>query len=202
MGETAIGLSSLEAVRAWIQGAGPWGPLALTGLLVLQQLVPLIPGSLLLALAGILFGLPLGFAVTVLGTLGASWACHALGRGPARMLVHRMAGELRMRGIEARLAHRGVAAVVAVRAFPFFPAYVVSYGAGIAGVPLRTYLIGSVLGTAPGNFLYVLLGDRLMRPTDPLFWGAMGGLVLLSGAAFAFERFERYRTTGRDAEDS
>lgn len=195
-------LPSLEEVRAWLQGAGLWGPLALVALMVLQQLLPFIPGGLLLALSGILFGVPLGFGVTVAGTLGASWACHAVGRGPARLVVHRFAGELRMRGIEARLAHRGVSSVIAVRAFPFFPSYVVSYAAGIVGVPLRTYLLGSVLGTAPGNFLYVLLGDRLMRPSDPWFWGAMGGLLLLSAGAFAFERLDRYWRTGRDEVDS
>lgn len=192
----------MEAIRAWVQGAGPWAPAALVGVMVLQQLLPLFPGGLLMALSGVLFGVPVGFAVTVLGTLGASGACHVLGRGPGRLVVHRFAGELRMRGIEARLAHRGVPTVVAVRAFPFLPSYAVSYAAGIAGVPLRTYLIGSVLGTAPGNFLYVLLGDRLMKPGDPLFWAAMGGLVLLSGLAYGFERCTRYRDTGADEVDS
>lgn len=197
-----VGLPSLEAVRVAIQGTGPWAPLAMVALMTVQQLVPLIPGGILLALSGILFGLPLGFVVTVLGTLGASAACHAVGRGPARAVVHRLAGELRMRGIEARLAHRGVATVVAVRAFPFFPSYVVSYAAGIVGVPLRTYLVGSVLGTAPGNFLYVLMGDRLMHPADPLFWGAMAGLLLLSGGAYAFERWTRYQKKRTDGDDS
>lgn len=196
------GLPSLEELRVGIQGAGPWAPLALVGLMIAQQLLPLFPGGILLALSGTLFGVPVGFAVTVLGTLGASWACHTVGRGPARAVVHRVAGELRMRGIEARLAHRGLAAVIAVRAFPFFPSYVISYGAGIVGVPLRTYLIGSVLGTAPGNFLHVLLGDRLMHPTDPLFWAAIGGLVLWSGAAYGLERLTRYRMTDTDEVES
>lgn len=195
-------LPDLETIRGWVQGAGPWAPLALAAVMVVQQIVPVLPGGLLLALAGILFGVPKGFAVTVVGTLFASWACHQLGRGPGRLVVHRFAGELRMRGIEARLANRGVSTVVAVRAFPFLPSYAVSYAAGIVGVPVRTYLLGSVIGTAPGNFLYVLLGDRLMKPGDPLFWVAMGGLVLLSGCAYGFERLTRYQKKRTDDEAS
>lgn len=195
-------LPDVEQIRAWVHAMGPLAPLGLVGLMVVQQLLPVIPGGILLALSGILFGVPVGFAVTVLGTLGSAWACHTVGRGPARAVVHRFAGELRMRGIEARLANRGVPSVIALRAFPFFPSYVISYGAGIVGVPLRTYLIGSVLGCAPGNFLHVLLGDRLMHPTDPWFWAAMGGLVLLSALAYGLERLTRYRATGTDGVDS
>ncbi|HEY9855134.1 MAG TPA: TVP38/TMEM64 family protein [Stenomitos sp.] len=195
-------LPDLEQIRAGVHALGPLAPAAMVGLMVVQQLVPVIPGGLLLALSGILFGVPMGFALTMLGTLGSSFACYMVGRGPARAVVHRFAGELRMRGIEARLANRGVPSVIALRAFPFFPSYVISYGAGIVGVPLRTYLIGSVIGCAPGNFLHVLLGDRLMHPTDPWFWAAMGGLLLLSGLAYGLERLTRYRSMGKDDVDA
>lgn len=189
----------VNEIRAWCQELGPAAPLGMIALLVLQQLFPLFPGGVLFALAGAMFGIPLGFAVVTLGGTAAAWTCHSLGRGPARILIHRWVGEVRMRAVEERLAHHGVPTVAAIRAFPFFPTYVVSYAAGIVGMPLRTYLLGSLIGTLPGNFLHVLLGDRLSDWRDPVLWVAMGGLVLLSGLAFLFERRMRARGKAPDS---
>lgn len=175
-------------IRAWCQGLGPAAPLGMIALMILQQLFPIFPGSVLYTLAGAMFGLPLGFAIVTLGALASAWVCHTVGRGPARLLIHRLAGEVRMRAAEERLAHHGIPTVACIRAFPFFPSYIVSYAAGIVGLPLRTYLLGSLIGTMPGNFLHVLLGDRFSNWHDPLLWLAMGGLVLLSVLALLLER--------------
>lgn len=184
----ALALPTLPEIRAWSRELGAFAPLAMVGIMTLQQLVPLFPGGLLLALAGILFGVPLGFAVVTVGTLCAAAACHTMGQGPARAVIHRFAGDVRMRAVEARLAHHGVPTVAVIRAFPFVPSYIVSYAAGIVGLPLRTYLMGSFIGTMPGNFLHVLLGDRILNPRDPLFWASMGGLLLLAVTSFLVER--------------
>ncbi|HEY9900801.1 MAG TPA: VTT domain-containing protein [Pantanalinema sp.] len=189
----AAALPTLPEIRGWSHALGAFAPLAMVGAMTLQQLLPLFPGGLLIALSGTLFGLPLGLGVVTVGTLCASAACHAVGRGPARSVIHRFAGDVRMRAVEARLAHHGVPTVAVIRAFPFVPSYVVSYGAGIAGVPLRTYLLGSLIGTMPGNFLHVLLGDRILNPRDPLFWASMGGLALLALSSFLVERRLRRR---------
>lgn len=184
-------IPTLGAIRAWALALGPLAPLGMVAAMVVQQLFPLFPGGILLALCGVLFGVPEGFVVAEAGSILSSWACHVVGRGPGRSLALRLVGTVRIRAIEGRIANHGVPTVAVIRAFPLFPSYLISYASGIVGMPLRTYMLGSILGTMPGNFLHVFLGDRISNPRDPAFWGAFGGLVLLSIVAYGFERRSR-----------
>lgn|GEM_PF-2284099 len=190
----AHGAQSLAALRMGLQALGPWGPVAMVGVMVVQQILPLFPGGILLALCGVLFGVPGGTLTAVCGSLAASATTHTLGRGPGRAIVEHWVGASRLVAIEQRLAHHGFRTVAAIRAFPLFPSYLVGYAAGIIGMPLRTYLLGTFLGVLPGNFLHVLLGDRLSNPRDPSFILAAIALVAYSGAAFWLERRMRQRS--------
>lgn len=181
-------LIDLEAMRAGLSRLGPWAPLGLVLFFVVQQLMPVFPNFLLIALAGLLFGLPWGVAWSWLGIVSAAALLYGLGTRWGRRLIRGMVGDEHLVMAESLMLRRGAWAVLGIRMIPVLPSYLVSYLAGIVRVPFGVYLLGTGLGVLPGTVLYALLGERITRPADPWFWVALLGLGALSGLALAIDR--------------
>jgi uncharacterized membrane protein YdjX (TVP38/TMEM64 family) len=181
-------LIDLEVLRSVLSGLGPWAPLGLVLVFVLQQLMPVFPNFLLIALAGLLFGLPWGVLWSWLGSVAAAALLYGLGTRWGRRLIRGMGGDEHLVQAESLMLRRGAWAVLGIRMIPVLPSYLVSYLAGILRLPFGVYLLGSALGVLPGTVLYALLGERLTRPTDPWFWGALLALGGMSGLALAIDR--------------
>lgn len=167
-------------------------PALLGGVLLgLYLLRPLLawPISALSILLGYLFGaaaIPVALAGAVLTTLPAYLLARYLGHdaglfahvGDAGATVRRTTGDLR--------------GTIAVRLAPL-PTDPVSYAAGLAGVPLRPYALGTALGEAPWVVTTVLLGASMGElvtagfSASPLLIGttvAIAFLVALSRPAY------------------
>ena len=160
-------------------------------LLALYLARPLLawPISALSLLLGYLYGpvaIPVALAGAVVTTLPAYGTARYLGHdagllarvGDAGSLVRKTTGDLR--------------GVIAVRLAPL-PTDPVSYAAGLAGVPLRPYVLGTALGESPWVVATVLLGASMGQLTtvgvtgDPLLLVttvALAVLLALSGPAY------------------
>lgn len=57
----------------------------------------------------------------------------------------------------------GLTNVALLRLVHVFPFAAISYAAGIAGVKLRDYLLGTFLGSLPGVLIYTYLADSILR---------------------------------------
>lgn len=181
-------LVDLASLRAVLASLGPWAPAGLVALFVVQQLLPVFPNFLLIALAGLLFGLPWGVAWAWLGIVASAAVLYALGTRWGRRLIGGMVGDERLLMAETLMLRRGAWAVLGIRMIPVLPSYLVSYLAGIVRIPFGVYLVGTAIGVLPGTVLYALLGERITRPSDPWFWAALLGLGGLSGLALAIDR--------------
>ncbi len=82
--------------------------------------------------------------------------------------------------------------IIAIRVLPILPFTLVNMTCGAFGVPTRTYLLGTVLGMAPGVLGMTLLGDRLIAVIrDPTLGAALalvGVVVVLVAVAMFFRR--------------
>lgn len=159
-------------------------------LVVLYLVRPLLawPISVLSILLGYALG-PVAFPLALAGAVVTTLPAYALARhlghdaglfariGNAGALVRETAGDVR--------------SIVAVRLAPL-PTDPVSYTAGLAGVPLRPYVVGTALGEAPWVATTVLVGTSMGQlttsglSTDPIFVVtsiALAALVALSGPA-------------------
>ncbi len=134
--------------------------IALVGLYLVRPLLAW-PISALSVLIGFLFGpaaIPVALGGAVVTTLPAyllaRWLGHEVGLlarvGDAGEAVRRTTGDLR--------------GIVAVRLAPL-PTDPISYAAGIAGVPLRPYVLGTAIGETPWVVAAVLLGASMGRLT-------------------------------------
>ncbi|WP_199758106.1 TVP38/TMEM64 family protein [Micromonospora sp. Llam0] len=184
---------NVETLRAGVADAGVWGPvLFVVGYAV--GTVLLVPGVLLTATAGLLFGVVGGSVVVLLGaTLGAV-ASFLLGRALGRPAVERLVGG-RLDRLDGFLARRGLVAVVGLRLVPLVPFALFNYGSGVTAVRLRDYTLGSAIGMTPGIVAYTAVGGSVTDPTSPQFLIALTGLGLLSLTGLLAARRVRRRET-------
>ncbi len=147
----------VQDFAVWLDGLGPWGPVAFIAAYVVAT-VAFIPGFLLTLAAGALFGLTRGVLfVFVAATLGAS-AAFLVARYVARGAIERkLVGNARFAAIDRAIGEQGGKIVFLLRLSPVFPFNLLNYGLGLTKVRFIDYVIASI-GMLPGTILYVYLG--------------------------------------------
>jgi len=127
--------------------------LAYAGLVTLS-----IPGAALLTIVGgYLFGPWLGAAYAVVGaTLGATIVFLAVRTGLAGLLAR--TGP-RVRRIEAGFRDNGLSYLLVLRLIPIFPFWLVNLVAGVVGLRLWVYVLGTFFGIIPVTLIYASLGN-------------------------------------------
>lgn len=152
-----VGLPEQEELRRGLDGLGAWGPVLFVFLYALVTLAPL-PKAVLAVAAGILFGFAGGVALVMLGAMIGAVAAFAIGRKLGREAVQRFTGS-RVARLDDLLTRRGLLAVLTLRLIPVVPFTALNYSAGLTGLPLGTYVLGTAIGILPGTLAYVALGS-------------------------------------------
>lgn len=149
----------LQAATAWVESLGFWAPIAFIAIYVILT-VAFIPGSVLTAAAGTLFGVAYGsIYVSIASTVGASLA-FLIGRHIARSRIEKkIEGNERFAAIDNAVANEGWKIVGLTRLSPVFPFTLLNYAYGVTRVKFSHYLVASWIGMMPGTVLYVYLGS-------------------------------------------
>lgn len=184
----------LAGIGRWTESLGVWGPLVFA-LCYALAVTALLPGSVLTASAGALFGVPLGTAAVLVGATAGAALSFGLARLLGRPAVARYTGSGRLAALDAHLSRRGFMAVLVLRLVPLFPFNAVNYGAGVAGVRFVPYMMATALGIVPGTLVFTGLGGALREPGSPVLWIALTGLVVLSAGGWWAARLIRSRTS-------
>jgi uncharacterized membrane protein YdjX (TVP38/TMEM64 family) len=122
-----------------------------------------LPGGLVLSLTvGFVFGRWVGTAlVVVAATVGATLVFLA-----ARYLfadaARKRLGALGER-INAGFTESAFSYLLFLRLVPLFPFFLVNLAPAFTSIPLRTYVLATLVGIIPGTFVYVNLGQALGR---------------------------------------
>lgn len=157
-------LAPLLAIGAFVAG----------GLLV-------VPVTALIVVAVIVFGPLTGLACAFVGVTLSAALTYGIGAAVGRGMVRRLAGS-RLNRLSRRLGRQGVLTMFAVRLVPVAPFTVVNLVAGASHIGIRDFLVGSLLGMAPGMLATGLFIDRVTAAVrDP---GA-GTFAILGVAALA-----------------
>lgn len=188
-----VHLPSVGGIRAEIDEAGPWAPVAFVLLYAAVAATP-IPVTIMAVAGGMIFGLPLG---TVLSLIGVVIGCLG-GYGVARLLgqetVMRLLGS-HAQVVEDHLVGGGSYAVCTLRLVPGIPYWPVNYGSGALGIPARDFLVATVLASLPGQLSLVAVGAFLAEPSilHGVALGAAWVLVIVL-TVLAFRRWRATRT--------
>lgn len=158
-----LSLETLQAEGEALQAFAHHHPLqcALIYVLIYVATVSVsLPGALILSLsAGFLFG-PLGGFLALTGVTGGSTVVYGACRTAFGDFLRRKPGALLTR-IEDGFKADAFSYLLTLRLIPAFPLLLVNVASGLMKIPLRTYLLASVLGMAPSSFVYAGIGSGL-----------------------------------------
>jgi uncharacterized membrane protein YdjX (TVP38/TMEM64 family) len=176
----------LVRIRSWIEEQGALAPL-IFGVLYILATVFALPGSLLTISGGILFGTLWGTLINLVSaTLGASLAfmlARYLGRGFVEKWTR---GKLKR--FDQKIGEHGFYTGLYLRLIPLFPFNLLNFSLGLTQIKFRDYFFATLLGMAPGAFVYTSLGgaSHYLNIKDPKawldyrVWGPFALVILLS----------------------
>ncbi len=146
-----------EALRAWVE-AEPLIAMAIFVAAYAAAVAISFPGaSILTIFGGYLFGLWPGTPLVVLAaTLGATIIFFAAKTALGDMLGRKAGGFAA--SMEQGFRDGELSYMFVLRLAPIFPFWAVNIGAGLMGVSLRNFLIGTFFGIIPGSFVYASIG--------------------------------------------
>jgi phosphatidylserine/phosphatidylglycerophosphate/cardiolipin synthase-like enzyme/uncharacterized membrane protein YdjX (TVP38/TMEM64 family) len=143
----------------------------------------MVPLTLLAMVTGIVFQGWEAFAYIFAAALLSSALGFAGGQLLGRGAIERLSGS-RLQQLSKRLAERGTVAVALLRLVPIAPFTVFNFVAGASHLGFRQFLVGSLLGLAPGLGAITLFSTSLWRAITAPSWAAVA-MVLGIGCALA-----------------
>ncbi len=170
----------LEALRALFDSLGVAAPLAYVALVTIEVVVAPIPGTVLYAPAGVIFGGFWGGVLSLLGNVAGAAVSFSLMRALGRAAFERWFESGRLRALEQRLSERGTLIVFLLRLNPLTSSDIVSYAAGATSMPMRKLVTGTAFGMAPLCFLQAYMAEGLLAAFPALIYP-----LLVAGLLYA-----------------
>lgn len=181
----------VEDVRRTVAATGPVAPLAYIVVSAVLGAV-FVPGPILAAGSGVLFGPVLGLFVTLGATVGTAMITSLIGRRAGRESARALIGPERADRLDALIQRRGLWAVVGQRFIPGVSDALASYGFGAFGVPLWQMAVGAFIGSVPRAFVYTALGASITDLSSPLAYVAIA-VWCITAIVGAFATHHGYR---------
>lgn len=158
---------TLEALKANRQlladyyAAHTVGTVAAFMVIYILQTALSLPGAAILSLAaGAIFGALAGTVYAVVAaTVGATLA-FLVTRYLLRDAILKRFGA-KLEGLNRELEQRGWNYLLFLRLVPLFPFFLINLAAGLTRLPLRVFVLGTLVGIIPGGFVFVNAGASL-----------------------------------------
>jgi uncharacterized membrane protein YdjX (TVP38/TMEM64 family) len=170
--------ASPDEAAAVLRGFGLWTPLVSVLLMVVQSVLAPLPGSLVAAANGAIYGVWWGTLLSWVGGMAGGFVTYALGRWSGDILEQRWKDSSLWQRLMDIGASRGFWIVLIARMTPIVSLDVIGYLAGIARMPLPSYLLANAIGIIPGMLAYTVIGSELIQGRA-LSWQIALALFLL-----------------------
>lgn len=158
-----IDLTSVQATVNYINTFGIYGPLAAFMLFFIQAAIPVIPYIFLAGAAGMIFGKAIGFLLAWIGALVGAlflyFISHWLGK---IVFIQKLRDKYEFDLQNVNQKHVFWVLLIS-RIFPVVPTPIINIGSGLGGVRFSVFALSSALGKLPWAFIYVVLGDYLLK---------------------------------------
>jgi uncharacterized membrane protein YdjX (TVP38/TMEM64 family) len=192
-------------ISAILENLGPFAPLIYVAVMAATAVIIPIPGPPLFVVAGALFGSVMGTVYAVAGSLAGAVIAFLIARFLGRDFVESLLGKQVVICCECS---EGLLAKIIFfsRLMPLISFDVVSYGAGLTRMSLRTFSLATLLGSLPMTFIYHSFGSFLkISSTTALILG-LAIVAVLFALPYLAERYDwkrfRPRLVSRAGDDS
>lgn len=182
---------SLSSLTRRLNDAGPLGPLLLIGCMVGAVLIPPIPSLPLDLASGAAYGPFYGALYAIIGAEIGAILCFLIARAVGR---DALSGFMKTEHTFCQTCtdHQLMGAMFLARFIPIFSFDVVSYGAGLTNISLKTFALATLFGMAPPTFALTYLGSSVVSAQWPL----IAGVVLIVALFLTMPKLlTRYRTS-------
>lgn len=171
-----VDVPPISVYRDWANNAGDAFVLVFCAFYILITQFP-IPRTVLTLASGVLFGPVLGSFValgstTVSAVISLLIVRGLLGDWMAPRLTHPAVSR-----INTRLEQRGWLAITSLRMIAAIPFSILNYVAALTSVPVFSFAIATLIGSAPGTIVTVVLGDAVIGSGN---WTAVAFTVFLA----------------------
>lgn len=167
-------------VEAWVESAGPWGPLAVAALMTIAVVASPIPSAPVALASGAAYGHYAGTVYVALGSEIGALVAFLIARRLGREPVARLLGEKADYGLLGSQNALTLTVFVS-RLLPFVSFDVMSYAAGLSRLHFWRFALATMAGILPASFVLAHFGSAAM---DGAFGGAEWialGLGLMTG---------------------
>ncbi len=179
---------SPDALSAWLNGQGVWGPFFLFLMMVLAVVVGPIPTLPVSAASGLAFGVLTGTLLAAAGALTGA------------MIAFSVARILGREALREKLSSNPIFAsdgsqrllfwmVFVTRLIPLFSFALISYAAGVTAIRGWRFAVASLLGMLPMTFVFAGLGTTF--ELNPLMTVAAATLILVAMTLFPWYLSQR-----------
>jgi phospholipase D1/2 len=140
----------IRKITGWVFSLrnNPARPLIILGAYLGGSLL-VVPITVLILATALVFGPLLGCAYSFAGCFLGAAATYAVGYFLGRDFIRQVIGS-KWKHVEQKIGQAGIIAVATMRLLPVAPFTIVNIISGAFQVPLRHYVLGTLLGMAPG----------------------------------------------------
>ena len=173
----------LERVRTTVASWGSLAPIVYTLAVVVEVIVAPIPGTLLYAPAGAIFGGFVGGSLSLVGNVAGAAICSGIGQMLGERILAKRVDGSELGKYRTLLEQRGLWLVLLLRLNPLTTSDLVWYAAGVAGVPAWKVAVGTLFGLGPWCYLQSYFAERVFElvPGRYLIVGGIALTALLVG---------------------
>lgn len=176
----------VTVLKKQLDQLGVWAPIIFIGSYIVAT-VALLPGSVFTLAGGAIFGPIYGVLYTMIGASIGLTLAFLIARYVAQEWVQKISGK-KLKVIMNGIDTQGWRFVALARLAPIVPFNIVNYALGVTKIPLKQYVITSVICIIPGATAYTYLGylgTQAAQAKEGLIQKALLALFLLALAAYA-----------------
>jgi len=146
------------------------GPIAYIGLVTAEVIVAPVPGIMLYAPGGLMFGPWLGGLLAIVGNMLGSGISCVLARTIGQRWLQKMAVSETVETLQGTLEERGFWLILLMRLNPLTSTDLLSYAAGLTRIPVTHVMLATGLGMTPLCLAQSWLSDSIFHRWPSLLW--------------------------------
>jgi uncharacterized membrane protein YdjX (TVP38/TMEM64 family) len=149
-----------QKISQWVNELGPWGPVFIIVIMIVQMFLFVIPSPLLMVVSVLAYGPIWGSIIAIASVLAASTIGYWIGRFLGVVTIYKLIGERKEKKLESYVEKYGFWAVVVVRLSPLFSNDAISFVGGILRMGYKKFIFATFAGITPLTILIAYFGEN------------------------------------------